>query len=128
MEKTPALKNGTENEVAFDELASVLEEVFITITDCKHGIAEEEKNLQTNQEEYAELVGMLDHSDPKDKVELEKISALQNSFVTTIQQGITQMETIISELESIHGRELKMFERLKAVQREKDFGSSGTAH
>jgi len=38
------------------------------------------------------------------------------------------MKSIISELESIHGRELKMFEDLKAAQREKDFGLPGTTH
>ena len=128
MEKIPALKNEAENELTFDELAATLEEVTITITDCKRNIAEAENFLKTNQAEYTELIGMLDQNDTEDKVELEKITGMQDSFVSTIQLGIAQMETIISELESIHGRELKMFERLKAAQREKDFGSSGTAH
>lgn len=128
MEKIPAFKNEEENQLTFDETASALEEVIITIANCRRDIDEAENVLKINEEEYNELVGMLDQNDPGDKTELEKINAMQNSFVSTIQQGIARMETIISELESIHGKELKMFEELKAAQRETDFGSSGTAH
>jgi hypothetical protein len=128
MENIPNISNKTESEITFDEIASALEEVFIAIKDCKQGITESEKMLTVNYEEYTELVGMLDSSNAEDKKELAKLENIQNEFVDQIHQDITRMKTIIAELESIHKRELKMFEDLKAEQREKDFGVSGTAH
>jgi hypothetical protein len=127
MEKIPVSKN-VESEPMFDELATALEEVIITITTSRHNITEMEQALESNQIEFDALVGMLDSTDLKDMIELEKIKAIQDKFAVTVNQDIAQMKSIISELESIHGRELKMFEDLKAVQREKDFGSSGTTH
>jgi hypothetical protein len=128
MERLPTIKNETECEITFDELASALEEVLITIVDCRRQIVEAENMLKTNQEEYDELVSMLDLDNPSDKIELKKIRTIQNNFVRVIRESIIQTQAIILELESIHGRELKMFEEFKALQREKDFGLLGTVH
>ncbi len=114
MEKTPVSKN-VESEFMFGELAAALEEVTITITNSRRNITEMEQDLESNQTEFDALVGMLDSSDPKDVIELEKIKAIQDKFVATVNQDIARMKSIISELESIHGRELKMFEDLKAA-------------
>lgn len=128
MEQQPKNEISRDVNDSIEELATELEGIMLTLVDIKRQITESQSFLSETQSQFAATLVDLDPHNPNDQTELAQMQHLQDQFVTQIQLHISSLEGFVAELELVHAEEIKMFEQLKALKRQADFGIPGTAH
>ncbi len=128
MEQQPKNEISRDVNDSIEDLATELEGVMQTLVDIKRQIVESRSFLSETQSQFAAALADLNLYNPDDQTELVQMQHLQDQFVTQIQSHIRSLEGFVAELELVHAEEIKMFEQLKVLKRQADFGISGTAH
>ena len=129
MEKRPQAPSA--NEILSEQVEALTEQLQSVLTHILEGrrvITQSKLDIEKSTKDFQEMIEMLDPSDPEENKLIEKYTREHQKFVKIMEDGIVNAESIVTELETVHAEELRMFEELKAMHREQQYGSSGTAH
>lgn len=120
------IEMGQEIDKEIVNLADDLEKTLIDLRQCENDLAQ---TRQGAEDLKTSLLQMIDLSKEVDDMEEAQRYMEQLINIEKQQQAyISEIEDIVTDFKSVYTSQLAIFEKLKALKRGLDHGSSGTAH